>query len=574
MGITSLRRRFLLLTILPLAAFLLIAGMLGFLSARAVILDQWRSAVVAELSRSAHQVDMRLEEPRHWIDMFQLASEERGGRLIQEWIIEMIRTLEGVESAEIEWNEGKEGGSIEDHMGRSGGRPGWGSQETTRFSMMRPYRNNQLKVTSPRYDTEKGKETVSLVSDLKDGSLEPSGRLVVTIRFDYLMQEVLSLGWWRDGKACLVDQDGNYLAHTSTFMRGRSRLGENGDDLELRILDEMKDLPFGAVFGKGSPPGEVACFYKIKSAPWTIILIAPGEEILAPLIRYRVYYFAGAGTAIIIVILILRLDLAKTIGAISKLSEAARKISEGVYPKSVDVHRSDELGVLAANFQAMVDGLRERDFIANTFGKYVDRDIARELLKRPEASRLGGQKRAVAIVMSDIRGFTALSQTLSPERIISFLNRYFSEMIAIIQKHRGIIVDFFGDSILFFFDPFDDALGPCIRSSLRCAREMRDSMAHLNESLKEEGFPQLNMGIGVHVGEVVVGNIGSESRAKYGIVGSPVNLTQRIQSVAGPKEIVVSDEVVKMAGEPLQTVRCFTVELKGFDASVQLHVLE
>ena len=90
----------------------------------------------------------------------------------------------------------------------------------------------------------------------------------------------------------------------------------------------------------------------------------------------------------------------------------------------------------------MVKGLRERDFIRNTFGRYVDVGIAKELMRRPEAARLGGEKREVAVLMSDIRDFTSLSEALSPEKTILILSLYFSQMITIIQKHRGIIVDF------------------------------------------------------------------------------------------------------------------------------------
>ena len=99
----------------------------------------------------------------------------------------------------------------------------------------------------------------------------------------------------------------------------------------------------------------------------------------------------------------------------------------------------------------MVAGLKERDFISNTFGRYVDQEIARELLSRPEASRMGGEKREVVILFSDVRGFTPLAESLSPEVIIHLVNRHFSRMIEVIQAHRGIIVDFLGDAILAFF---------------------------------------------------------------------------------------------------------------------------
>lgn len=573
MEIKSLKRRLTLLTVLPVGAFLLFAGLLGFFSAREIMLDQWREGAIAQLQRAAHQIDMRLSRPIDWIEMFHTASSERGGRLIQEWIVERIRELEGVEAVNLKWFDEQgaqfQHSPMESRMGMIGRNP----LSAAPGEMMRPDRGKMLEVTPPRYDAERGRETVDLVSELKEEPGRVIGKLTVSIRFDSLMQGVTSLGWWQSDMACLVDYEGTYLAHTDSYMKKRTRLGEDGNEFELNILRDILSKPSGTVMGPGNPPGQVAGFYRIELAPWAIVLMAPGELILAPIINYRNYYLAGAGICIILVILIVRLDTVKTIRSISAVSQAARRISRGDYTSSPMVHRSDEIGELTESFQSMVEGLKERDFIANTFGRYVDREIASELLKRPEASRLGGQKRSVAIVMSDIRGFTTLSETLSPERIIAFLNRYFSSMIEIVQRNGGIIVDFFGDAILIFFDPFDAPLASSIQKSLQCAEEMRDAMAPLNQSLKAEGFPELKMGIGIHAGEVVVGNIGSETRAKYGIVGSPVNLTQRIQSVAGPGEIVVSEVVLANAARRLETARRLTADLKGFKEEVTLYIL-
>ena len=140
-------------------------------------------------------------------------------------------------------------------------------------------------------------------------------------------------------------------------------------------------------------------------------------------------------------------------------------MAKGDYGKPIPVHGQDEIAQLTQSFNTMMEGLKERDFIANTFGRYMDQGIAKELLKRPEASRLGGQKREVAMLMSDIRGFTPLSETLTPEEIIRFLNHYFSHLIEVIQEHQGIIVDFFGDAVLVFFDPFDEPVGPMVRKA-------------------------------------------------------------------------------------------------------------
>jgi class 3 adenylate cyclase len=175
--------------------------------------------------------------------------------------------------------------------------------------------------------------------------------------------------------------------------------------------------------------------------------------------------------------------------------------------------------------------------------------------------------------MSDIRGFTPLAESLDPESTLAILNLYLGRMIEVIKRNHGIIVDFFGDGVLVFFDPLDRPLGPTLANALECALDMQAEMTVINKELAARGLPALETGIGLNTGPVVVGNIGSETRAKYGIVGSAVNLTQRIQDQAGPGEIVLSDAVRAGIKQPMEIRRTFEVSLKGLHGEQKLHVL-
>jgi class 3 adenylate cyclase len=259
--------------------------------------------------------------------------------------------------------------------------------------------------------------------------------------------------------------------------------------------------------------------------------------------------------------------------SVGQISRAAEQVAGGKYGDPLSVKTRDEIGQLTQSFNTMVQGLKERDFISNTFGRYVDQEIARELMRRPEASRLGGEKREVAILMSDLRDFTPLSETLSPDVTIRMLNRYFSRIIETIQKHQGIIVDFFGDALLVFFDPLEGPIVPVINRSIDCALEMQRIMEIFNAENRAEDLPELKMGIGVNAGEVVVGNIGSETRAKYGIVGSAVNVTQRIQSEAEGGEVVISESVYSAARDQVTIKKSFEAQLKGIQGNVKLYVV-
>jgi len=201
-------------------------------------------------------------------------------------------------------------------------------------------------------------------------------------------------------------------------------------------------------------------------------------------------------------------------------------------------------------------------------------EIAKELMNRPGASRLGGEKREVAILMSDIRGFTTIAEELAPEMVIAVLNKHFGLMIDIIQEYKGIIVDFFGDGILVFFDPLDRPLKDYALNAVNCGVRMLQGVTELNREMEDENLPPFEVGIGVNVGEVVVGNIGSHARAKYGIVGAAVNMVHRIQSEAKGGELVISEPVYALVGSSFEVERTFIVRMKGLAHTHKLYVVK
>ena len=186
--------------------------------------------------------------------------------------------------------------------------------------------------------------------------------------------------------------------------------------------------------------------------------------------------------------------------------------------------------------------------IRRTFGRYLSDEIVTALLENPEGQKLGGERREITILTSDLRGFTATSERLPPEMVIKVLNFYLGHMADVITRYNGTIDEFMGDGILILFGApvrrEDDA-----QRAVACAVDMQLAMGAVNETIQSWGLAPLEMGIGIHTGEVVVGNIGSEKRTKYGIVGSPVNLTYRIESFTTGGQILISTETRSAAGE-------------------------
>jgi adenylate cyclase len=566
----SLQQRLALLLLVPVALILLVVGSIGFIYARSAILQQWEEAAMLKLQRAAHQMDMRLARPLEWINGLQEASGVRGGPQVQDWLMRQLEGVPGVIAVRLSWLGGVPQPGETDDMGPRMG-PG---RETGRRRLQHP---RPVEVTPPAYDYQAGHHTFQMASDLRDGEGRTIGRLEVTMRFDYLLEDVISTGWWQSDEACLVDDKGRFLAHAAALSRERQILGESNDPLEISLLSAIKSKDSGTLWGTGrppSPPERIVGFYRLREAPWTIVLFARGDAILAPLVTFRNYYAGALGLCIFLILILIRGVVGSMVRSIKELSHAAGQIAQGRFHKLPPPRGKDEIGHLVQSFNSMVDGLAEKEFIANTFGRYVDAEIAREILSRPEASRLGGQRRSVAILIADLRGFTPLAESLTPESTIHVLNRFFGLLIQVIQKHRGIIVDFFGDSVLAFFDPLEGPLHEAVARALRCAFEMQEGMGDLNQRNRTEGLPELQVGVGVHAGEVIVGNIGSETRAKYGIVGSAVNLTQRIQQMAGAREIVVSDEIYRAAGEIVSVERTLETFLKGVQEPMRIHVVE
>ena len=201
-------------------------------------------------------------------------------------------------------------------------------------------------------------------------------------------------------------------------------------------------------------------------------------------------------------------------------------------------------------------------FIRQTFGRYLSDDIVESILEQPDGLKIGGEKRQATILMSDLRGFTSLSEGLPAEDVVAMVNIYLETMTDIILKYQGTIDEFIGDGILVIFGaPFqrpDDA-----RRAVACAVDMQLAMALVNDRNRQVGYPEVALGIGLNTGPMVVGNIGSKKRMKYGVVGRNVNLTARIESYTVGGQIFISENTLKACGDIVRLDSAMQVSPKG-----------
>jgi predicted ATPase/class 3 adenylate cyclase len=205
---------------------------------------------------------------------------------------------------------------------------------------------------------------------------------------------------------------------------------------------------------------------------------------------------------------------------------------------------------------------QHNDLLRQTFGRYLSNDVVESLLASPEGISIGGERRTVTVLMSDLRGFSAISESVEPERVVALLNNYLSIMTDVITAHKGTIDEFIGDAILVIFGaPFarpDDA-----ERAVACALAMQRAMHQVSAYNVAHGLPEVEMGIGINTGEVVLGNIGSERRAKYAVVGPTVNLASRIESYTVGGQVLVSEATASAVTAPLRVGGRLKVEPKG-----------
>jgi adenylate cyclase len=189
---------------------------------------------------------------------------------------------------------------------------------------------------------------------------------------------------------------------------------------------------------------------------------------------------------------------------------------------------TDEFLDLGGGFNAMVAGLREREVIKDTFGRFVSQEVAAAVLENRVP--LQGELREVTVLFQDIRGFTSLSEKTPPVLLLQMLNRFFTEMVAAVEAHGGTVKQFTGDGLMALFGaPVQHREDP-IRA-VRAALTMLARLDRFNQHRLQGGEAALRIGVGIHTGEVVTGNIGPDTRMEYGVVGDAVNLASRVQGL-------------------------------------------
>ena len=224
-------------------------------------------------------------------------------------------------------------------------------------------------------------------------------------------------------------------------------------------------------------------------------------------------------------------------------------------------------------FTIVITNLTELFRVNAAFERYTSAEIADYVLNTPDGEKSGGKQCDVTILMSDLRGFTALSTKLHPDRLIELLNHYFERMLEVINKYHGTVIEFLGDGIFTVFGAPKDNPDHA-RDAVCCAIEMENAMEEVNRWNLENDYPELQMGIGINSGVCVVGNIGSSQRMKYGCMGETVNIAGRVESFTVGGRIYISERTRERIEDELEIGDELSFMPKGAREELSIYGIE
>ncbi|RMG16133.1 MAG: adenylate/guanylate cyclase domain-containing protein [Deltaproteobacteria bacterium] len=316
-----------------------------------------------------------------------------------------------------------------------------------------------------------------------------------------------------------------------------------------------------------------------------VVALAFALGVMGPVTSWAFLEIGAGGTKQLLFVsgVLALVGVVQTAGIVTTISRPAgdllgkmRAVRDGSFEVRTPVRSVDTFGELASGFNEMVEGLAQREFLRETFGRYLSPQVAELILGG--SVELGGETREATVLFSDIRGFTRMSETMDPPEVVAFLNDYLDAMVECVFEHSGMVDKFIGDAILAVFGAPVSAGGVArdARNALACAVAMSQRLDRLNAARKRAGEAPIEIGIGVHTGPLVAGNIGSRRLMNYTVVGDTVNVASRIESATKRlgARILLSEQTARHAPEDLPLAMLEEISLRNRAQPVRLYALD
>ena len=324
----------------------------------------------------------------------------------------------------------------------------------------------------------------------------------------------------------LVNSDGTLICHPDQrlTLAGATLKGDPIVRDGLTSGVDLKQLSYRDASGRM----DLGSYKRFFDGRLIMVSSVPKAAALADVYRLQLVIILAA-VMILCVAMLLLFFFSKTItGPIGRLMVGIKRIREGFYGEAIAGSETDEIGHMAVAFNEMSTGLAQREKYKNALGKFVNRDIVARVLR--DEIHLGGELRRAAILFSDIRSFTSISENLTPHEVVEFLNDYMTRMVECVNARKGVVDKFIGDAIMALFG-VPEATGNDAENSVSAALAMRKALQEFNKGRGNPRKPIIRIGIGINVGEVIAGQIGSTERMEYTCIGDAVNLASRIESL-------------------------------------------
>lgn len=364
----------------------------------------------------------------------------------------------------------------------------------------------------------------------------------------------------------MVDANGKLIMHSEA-----GKLSEGEKISELAIVKSFLEgkLQNAQMRYTDSHETKLGAYKRVGFAGLGVVAEVPEQKAFQATrrVQYRSILF---GVGVLFLAFLIGYLFSRTItNPIQRLVMASRRISEGEFKIVLPVKGQDEVAHLSGAFNEMAKGLEERDRVKATFNKFHSKEIAEKLLSGEV--KLGGETKEAIVLFTDLRGFTAYSEGLPPHEVVEMLNEYMTCMVKVIRTYGGIVDKYVGDAIMALWGVPLAKEGD-VQNAVQACLEMRRELSILNNLRQKRGQPPLKMGMGLNVGKVVVGNIGSEERMEYTAIGDTVNLASRIESVTKTfnVDILIAKSIVERIQDRFLIESCGKVAVKGKTEEVEV----
>ncbi len=368
----------------------------------------------------------------------------------------------------------------------------------------------------------------------------------------------------------LVNNRGDILIHPDFNM---VESGVNLKDFELFLeMRKNGDLNRQIVFKDQDGKSYYGSYTRLQLGDIAVLTTADAEQVLAPVIdttKRNIYLTVSVLALSVLFVWFFSKSISNPVKA---LANAAGQIEEGSYELDLKAKTKDELGLLTTSFVKMGKGLAERERLKDSFGRFINKEIA-ELAAKGELT-IGGETKETTIFFSDIRSFTAISEKLTPSEVVGFLNEYMTAMVDCVNLTNGVVDKFIGDAIMAVWgaptsagSPKEDALN-CIRAAMR----MRAALIIFNRGRGGDKKPIIRIGCGINSGPVVAGQIGSNQRMEYTVIGDAVNLASRTEALNKPMgtDILITEYTYNLVKEHVLVEEMPSVTVKGKEKPLKM----